>query len=276
MGYSSLMVHVDDAESANARIALASDLAELFNAELIGISGIAPDMPIIDPYTAGVALVEVWTEEQRIAVETIKRAEGRFRGVAGARRCDLAWRGATFDPAELIALQARAADLIIMGRESELSPSRAPNPGDVLMTAGRPVLVSPPSSTMTPMLAHILVAWKDSRESRRALADALPLLGKAGKITVIGIAEGGDETAYRDSVEDVANFIRLHKAEATALVIPSNGQSAGDLLSAYAKDNSVGLIVLGGYGHARAREWIFGGVTHSLLRTSPICCLFSH
>jgi nucleotide-binding universal stress UspA family protein len=276
MGYSSLMVHVDDIESANARIALACDLAELFNAGLIGISGIALDTPIIDPYTGGVALVEVWAEEERIAVEAINRAEGRFRRVAGGRRCDLAWRGATHDPAELIAVQARASDLIILGRDSELSRSRAPNPGDVLMTAGRPLLVSPPDSTMTKMLAHILVAWKDSRESRRALADALPLLGKAGKITVIGIAEGGDERSYRDSVEDVANFIRRHKADATALVVSSNGQSAGDLLLAYARDNRVGLIVLGGYGHARAREWMFGGVTRSLLRTSPICCLFSH
>ena len=137
-------------------------------------------------------------------------------------------------------------------------------------------MVTPPNFTLKPMLAHVLVAWKDSRESRRALTDALPLLGKAGKVSVIGIAEDGTEKASRDSVEDVSDFIRAHGKDAKALAISSNDQSIAEQLLAYAKANEVGLIVLGGYGHARMREWIFGGVTRSLLRTSQVCCLFSH
>jgi nucleotide-binding universal stress UspA family protein len=144
------------------------------------------------------------------------------------------------------------------------------------MAAGRPVLVTPPDFTLTPMLAHVLIAWKDCRESRRALTDSLPLLGRAGKITVIGIGEEGNEKANRDSVADVADFIRMHGKDATAMAMSSDGQSTAEQLLAYAKANEVGLIVLGGYGHARTREWIFGGVTRSLLRTSQICCLFSH
>lgn len=277
MGYASLMVYVDDVDSANARISLACDLADLFDAGLIGVSGSIPDIPVIDPYTGGAMLGEVWAEEQRIAEDEVKRAEGRFRSVAGARRSHLAWRGAVDYPTELVAKHARAADLIILGRDPlRPSPRHAADPGDVLMAAGRPVLIAPPNMSQKHMLAHVLVAWKDTRESRRAVADSLPLLGKAEKITVIGLAEGGDETSNRRSVEDVANFIHLHGANASALAVTSNDQPAAEQLLTYAEDNGVGLIVLGGYGHARAREWIFGGVTRYLLQASSICCLFSH
>ena len=145
-----------------------------------------------------------------------------------------------------------------------------------MMAAGRPILVVPPKLPQRQILSHVLVAWKDSRESRRAVADTLPFLRKAKLITVMEIAESGDEGANHRSVDDVANFIRLHGAAATPLALPANDQSAADRLLGYAEANGAGLIVLGGYGHARAREWIFGGVTRSMLKTSPICCLFSH
>jgi nucleotide-binding universal stress UspA family protein len=271
------MVYVDDVDSANACISLACDLADLFDAGLIGVSGSVPDIPIINPYTGGAMVAEIVTEEQRIAEEEVRRAEGRFRSVAGARRSQVAWRGAVEYPAELVAKHARAVDLIILGRDSLRPPPRhAADPGDVLMAAGRPVLVASPNSSQRHMLAHILVAWKDSRETRRAVTDSLPLLRKAEKVTVIGIAEEDDETSNRHSVDDVANFLHLHGVSASALAVSSDGRPAADLLLDYAKANGVGLIVLGGYGHARAREWIFGGVTRSLLRTSSICCLFSH
>jgi nucleotide-binding universal stress UspA family protein len=271
------MVYVDDAESANARIELACDLADLFDAGLIGITGGVPDMPVVDPYTGGAMLGEVWNEEQKIAADEVSRAEGRFRSVAGGRRSHMAWRGAVDYPAELVAVEARAADLIVLGRDSlRPPPHHAADPGDVIMAAGRPVLVVPGKPPQKQMLDHVVVAWKDSREARRAVADALPLLTKAAKVTVLGIAESGDDTATDRSVEDVANFLRLHGANAAALAVPPGAQSAAEQILTYAEANGVGLIVLGGYGHARAREWIFGGVTQTLLRKSPICCLFSH
>ncbi len=277
MGYASLMVYVDDSAGANARIELACDLADLFNAGLIGISGSVPDMPVIDPYTGGATLGAVWSEEQKIAADEVKRAEARFRNVAGSRRSNMAWRGRADYPAELVAVEARAADLIILGRDSlRRPPLLAADPGDVIMAAGRPVLVVPEKPPTTQMLDHVLVAWKDSREGRRAVADAQPLLAKAAKVTVLSIAESDDDAATKRLVEDVANFIRLHGANATALAVPAGAQSAAEQILTYAEANGVGLIVLGGYGHGRAREWIFGGVTDTLLRKSPVCCLFSH
>ena len=277
MGYASVMVYVDDVDSANSRITLACDLAELFEAELIGVSGSLPARPVIEPYLGGAMMSYAWIEEQKLAQEEVKRAEGRFRSIAGARRSHLAWRAGACDPTEFATRQSRKADVIILSPNSGWPRScNAANPGDVLMAAGRPVLVSPPNSALKPMLAHVLIAWKDCREARRVVADSLPLLDKADKITIIEIAEEADQASNRQSVEDVADFIRLHGKSATTLAISSNGQSTAEQLLAYADANAVGLIVLGGYGHARTREWIFGGVTRTLLQTSPICCLFSH
>jgi nucleotide-binding universal stress UspA family protein len=277
MSYASVMVYVDDLESTNCRIALACDFVELFDAELIGVSGSVPAMRFVEPCPGGAMVSNGLIEGQKLAEEEVKRAEGRFRSVAGARNAHLTWRAGVYDPEEFTACQARRADLIILGPDSGWPRVRnTANPGDVLMAAGRPVLVSPPNSALKPMLAHVLIAWKDCREARRAVADSLSLLGKAEKITIMEIVEEAEEACNRQSVEDVADFIGLHGKSATALAISSNGQSTADQLLGYADANDVGLIVLGGYGHARTREWIFGGVTHTLLQKSPICCLFSH
>ena len=277
MGYASVMVYVEDVESADSRVVLACDLAKLFDARLIGVSASVPTPPIMQPYPGGPMLGLVWAKEQQIAEQEVRRAEGRFRSIGSVRFAELTWRGGLNDPAQFVACQARTTDLIVLGPESSWPcPCNVANPGDVVMAAGRPVLVTPPNSSLKSMLAHVLIAWKDCRESRRALTDALPLLGRAAKITVIGIAEAGNETANRDLVADVSDFIRMHGNDATALPTSSNGQATAEQLLAYAKANEVGLIVLGGYGHARTREWIFGGVTRSLLRTSQVCCFFSH
>ncbi len=277
MGYASVMVYVEDADIAESRIVLACDLAKLFEARLVGVSASFPIPPVVQPNPGGAMIGLVWAQEQQMAEQEVQRAEGRFRSIGGGRFAELIWRGGLYDPAQFVALQARIADLIILGPESSWPcPCNVTNPGDVVMAAGRPVLVTPPNFTLKPMLADVLVAWKDCRESRRALTDSLPLLGRAEKITVIGIGEEGNEKANGESVADVSDFIRMHGKDATPLVMSSNGQSTAEQLLAYAKANEVGLIVLGGYGHARTREWIFGGVTRSLLRTSQICCLFSH
>jgi nucleotide-binding universal stress UspA family protein len=278
MGYASVMVYVDDFDTANARIELACDVADLFQAGLMGISGSVPASPMIDPYTGAATPAQAWTDERDAAADQVKRAEARFRRVAGARRGLMSWRGAVDHPAELVAREARAVDLIIVGRASEHGrQSNALDPGDVLMAAGRPVLVAPPELPQGNMLARVIVAWRDSRESRRAVADALPVLRKAEQVTVVGISEYlEEEEATKLSVNDVASFIRLHGVAATPLALSQTHETVAKRLIDYARDNNVGLIVLGGYGHARVREWAIGGVTRSLLKTSPVCCLFSH
>ena len=271
------MVYVDDFDTTDSGVALACELAALFGAELTGVSGSVPAMPFIEPYPGGAMVGNGLIERQQLAEDDIKRAEGRFRSVAGARNLRLSWRAGVYDPDEITARHARKADLIILRPDSGWPRmSTAVNPGNVMMDAGRPVLVSPPNVSLKPMLSHVLIAWKDCREARRALADSLPLLARAEKITVLEVSEAAEKPRHYESLQDVADFIDLHGMSATAIAVSPNGQSTADRLLEYALANGIGLVVLGGYGHARAREWIFGGVTHTLLRNSQVSCLFSH
>jgi nucleotide-binding universal stress UspA family protein len=145
------------------------------------------------------------------------------------------------------------------------------------MRAGRPVLVVPPSVSALEG-RRALVAWKDTREARRAVADALPLLAHAEEVLVVeavsGDAEERDQALRRAG--DVAGLLARHGATARGEALEVRGRTVADELLLAAERHGADLVVAGGYGHARLREWAFGGVTRDLLARCPMCCLLSH
>jgi nucleotide-binding universal stress UspA family protein len=151
-----------------------------------------------------------------------------------------------------------------------------PDPGALVLRAGRPVLAVPPGVNSLGG-RRIVVAWKDSREARRAIQDALPFLRRADEVIVVEVCETSDEvTDSQARLRDVAQYLKRHQIKAVAeRVRPVEGAAVNSLLR-LAQDESADLIVAGAYGHSRLGEWIFGGVTQGLLARSPVCCLFSH
>jgi nucleotide-binding universal stress UspA family protein len=111
---------------------------------------------------------------------------------------------------------------------------------------------------------NIVVGWKDSREARRAVVDALPFLQAAKEVTVATIHEG-DFANEKESLEDVLGWMRRHDIEPRGDVQPSAAGGPAETLESLAKDRGADLIVTGGYGHGRMREWLFGGMTRDLL-----------
>ena len=145
-----------------------------------------------------------------------------------------------------------------------------------LSKTGRPVLVVPPTVHTSPAGAGVVIGWAETREARRAVSDALPFLQRARHVSVAHVyAEGERESACR-CVDDVVAFLDRHKIKAEAVVQPRTGTSTAKQLVAIAREKHAGLIVMGGYGHARLREWAFGGVTREMLKASPVCLLLSH
>ena len=178
------------------------------------------------------------------------------------------------NPAKALARESRAADLLVVGRRPENAsslPSRQADPGDVLMRAGRPVLVVPPGLS-TLHAAHVVVAWKDSREARRTIADALPLLKRATSVLVLEICETtNDQDDSNGAVADVADYLSRHGVSASAETRPlREGSVSAELLLA-AEQRGAELIVAGAYGHPRFQEWVFGGLTRALLAHFPKC-----
>jgi nucleotide-binding universal stress UspA family protein len=123
--------------------------------------------------------------------------------------------------------------------------------------------------------ARVAIAWKDTREARRALSDSMPFLRDAEKVFLVEVCEDHDAEAAQRRVSDVINYLtRHHITTSTGLVL--RARNATDELLRVIRTEQVDLLVAGAYGHSRLGEWAFGGVTRDFLHKGPVCCLFSH
>jgi nucleotide-binding universal stress UspA family protein len=120
------------------------------------------------------------------------------------------------------------------------------------------------------------IGWKDTREARRAVQDALPLLRKAARITIVEACRLDEEETSLPRLNDVVRYLARHGITGgTKVTVEGKGSDAARLIE-FANAETADLLVTGAYGHSRRGEWMFGGMTRELLATSPICCLMSH
>lgn len=275
MTYATLMVHLDLDHPSDSRIEVAEDLAETFSATLIGIAAGDPRLP----YYAEGGMAQDLVEQDRAAIEQrLAEMEQRFRELAAKRAIEAEWRGALARPTDYVAAQARAADLVIVGtghRGALLDPLRELDAAALVMQAGRPIFVVPPKAGRLD-LSSVLIGWKDTREARRAVHDALPLLGRAREVNVVEVVErGGDRLDALARVADVVAWLGRHGIEASHMV-PSGTDDAPERLEETADQVGASLIVAGAYGHSRLGEWMFGGVSRDLLAHARRCALLAH
>lgn len=190
MSYATIMVHVDPDGKADDRVTLAAGLSARFNARLIGAT--AREIPA--PLTYGGTIVEPKPTEARLKEmhARLDAAGATFKALAGSgSRSE--WRAALETPSAFICRQARAADLLIIGHDpapGDLYGSL--DPGATVVKAGRPVLAVP-KGAVSLSASRVVVAWKDTREARRALRDSLPLLRDATRVSIVEINEPGAE-----------------------------------------------------------------------------------
>jgi len=276
MSYATLMVHLDPAGKNEATLGVAAALAERYGAAAIGVAATDPQPA---PYFYGAFGDQVFEQDRARTQAELDGLGERFRAAMQGRASHLEWRSALAPPARYAAREARAADLLIVGATSGgllADPMVQLDIPDLVMQAGRPVLVVPPE--VPPLrFAGAVVAWKDTREARRAASDALPLLRQCASVTVAAIEEDGEEdlARCREGVDDVVAWLRRHGIAAQGLAMLSFGDPAGQL-DTIASEHGADVIVAGAYGHSRFSEWVFGGVTRRLLTRVPRCLLLSH
>lgn len=276
MTYRTLLVHLElDAKNAGL-LEITADLARKFDANVIGIAACQPSQTLFDEgLSAGQRMIEDRAEISR----ALTAAEAEFRENLLGRVKNVEWRSRiTYGSlASYIAEEARAADLIITRPTSGsglLDNTRCVNVGALALEAGRPILVVPPGvSSLT--LNNTFVAWKDSRESRRAVADALPLLRLARNVTVLEAASSAAQSRAHNHVADVARWLAKHDIDAEAVTTVLSGDDATDLYDELI-ESGCDFLVAGAYGHSRLREYVFGGVTRELLLSAAYCVLISH
>jgi nucleotide-binding universal stress UspA family protein len=275
MSYASMLVHVDSEGPLDGRCSIAADLADRFHASLIGIAAWAP-MSVFPPAEEVIQNPAIGDLHLRDMRALLDQRGKEFHATFGGPDRRLEWRSVLDFPTEAVAREARAADLVIIGNVKEnRGPFRDLHSGSTILKAGRPVLVVPKRlDSLLPR--RIAIAWKDVREARRAVGDALPFLQAAQSVVIVEILEEGDQNGAVHRLQDVANYLARHRvATVTQRVRPAD-VTAVDALMRFVEDENVDLLVSGAYGHSRLGEWVFGGVTRELLAAAPICCLFSH
>jgi nucleotide-binding universal stress UspA family protein len=274
MSYATLMVHLDVDGKSSGRENVAADLAARFHAHLIGVGAWAP----MSVFLAEGAKVDPDPTEPHLQdMKSLLDQKGRQFCAAVARSDPQAeWRSILDFPTDVLAQECRSADLVIVGPGQESSdPFRALDPGGLVLKAGRPVLIVPAGvASLSPR--HVAIAWKDAREARRAVGDALPFLQQAESVMIVEISEVGESGRILGHVKDVAGYLARHGIDVIAERVRPAEVSVTDALLRVVHDENINLLVAGAYGHSRLGEWAFGGVTRDLLAQSPVCCLLSH
>ena len=256
----SILLHVDAAPRCTQRLRMAQALAARHGAALDLLYAVTPavlSQPLGLAEAAGVTMqaLQAVDDERRQATERMVREAG-----AGA-----AWAVASeASPLAGFTEHALFADLLVMGQHDGVQPWLAGTPADfvesVLLASGKAALVLPCVGHFDTVGERVLLAWKPTREAAHALAAALPLLCGARELHVVGV--GDDERPRLDT------FLQRHHA-------PLEG-SAGELLLSLASDFEVDLLVMGCFGHSRAREWVLGGATRTVLQSMTVPVLMAH
>lgn len=270
MAFGAIMVHVDFDEDSQNRIHVAAGIANRFDSFLIGVAGWWLRKHDDD------AGVDYGTKNRQKEIQDqLQRLGATFQRIVEANPRGTEWRSSTSFPNEFISAQARAADLLVIGQA--LLPGdelRTYDPGSVILAAGRPALVIPPGMRHFEP-SNVLIAWKDTREARRAVRDALPFLKRA-KSVCLAMANPADSQGANEQIADVVHYLEHNDVSVSRQIAIVADDNEGNILVELARKHDSNLIVAGAYGRTRLSEWIFGGVTRHLLLTSPVPCLFSN
>ncbi len=277
MAYKTIALWLDARRSAPTDAAIR--MAQAFGAHLTALNHV--DMTRLPPYIRAHLGEELAREQMRRAEQDAAAAAAGFEAIA--RREGLGSvevRRLAGDPVLGLAVSARYADLIVLGQvdaENTDGPEQRDFPDHAILATGRPLLMIPYAGTFNTIGEHVVVAWSATRESTRAVTDALPLLQRAKKVTVIiGDAKPGAGGHGASPGADIALYLARQGVKVEVSLEQTAGIDVGSLLLSRIADLDADLLVMGAYGHSRVRELVLGGVTRTILRQMTVPVLMSH
>lgn len=270
-----VLVQIHGSQAGQRRARFALELATRFGAQLIGIH-VTPSAEARPVYKPSVVAAAELAISRRLTLEA-EAAEAIFREEIVPHMPSARWIACSADVVEAVCAHARYADLVILGQyEGQGPPERHPLPvaHSIVLRCGRPVLVIPPGSSAC-QITKIAIAWDGGREAVRAVHDALPFLNLAHTVDIITAVHPA-ASLDRTSARQLAQHLQHHGiniAEGARYVATLNGPRA---LRDELELGSYDLLVMGGYSHSMWREFVFGGITQSILLSSKIPVLVSH
>jgi len=279
MSLKNILVQIDHRKAMPARLDYVLRLAQQHDAHLTGLHCATP---VYLPNYIRAELPESVQRDQlaREAAEAEADKASFERVVSAAGYAAKAeWRASGGDPIDALTLHGRYADLVVVGQVDPDAGSDevADMPGSLALEVGRPVLAVPYVGKYPTVAEHILVAWNAGREATRAVNDALPLLKRAKKVTILAVnPRPGFFGHGAQPGADIALHLARHGVKAEAAQLASDDIDPGDLLLSRASDLGSDLIVMGAYGRSRMRELVLGGVTRHMMAHMTVPLLLSH
>jgi nucleotide-binding universal stress UspA family protein len=273
-----IAVFTDDHSETNI-LEFAGLLAEEQGARLIDVfMQPAPAVTTAQSFARGTGIREVIEENQ----SELEGIEAHHRSLFDdiVRRHGIQsrseWRSLTHWSSE-VGVHAYYADLVVIARPERADQVASPPDlaESLVLSSGRPIILFPPGGKAS-RVRRVLVAWNTTRESIRAAADALPLVVKADAVEIL-IVDSQDPRAGhgQEPGADIARHLARHGAHVEVQRISSGGQDVGHLLLSRAAAFRADLVVMGAYGHSQLREWMFGGVTRTVLYKAGLPVLMS-
>ena len=273
-----IVVFIDGEAEAPSILEFAGVLAEEHGAHLIGVlMQPPPTVTTAQTFARGEGIREVIQAQEQEAVGLEAHHRGVFEDVV--RRHGLEpgseWRSLPSFSSE-VGVHAYYADLVIISRPEHAGQTAGP-PGlaeSLVLSSGRPIIMFPPRGTVS-RVRRVVVAWNATRESIRAVADAMPLLVKAEAVQVLLADPQRQRTHGQEPGADIARHLARHGAQVEVRRLSSDGEDVGRLLLSESAKFRADLLVMGAYGHSQVSEWMFGGVTRTVLYEAGLPILMS-
>jgi nucleotide-binding universal stress UspA family protein len=280
-----LVVVLDGSSRADVVTGLAIDIARHHDAHLTGLCPLdlllPTDLLLLSGYPEASPLQEAASQMQVRAEEKAHGIGASFLERLRLNNVRGNWQLAGGPAAHAVTRRARTADLLVIGQNDPDHPLPPPGRhlvGDALMNCARPLLVTPYAGRFETIGTNVLIGWNGTREAARAVHDALLLLDPATNVTVLTVEHAGSASETQEVPgAEIAEHLARHGLKVTAArTVIDASMSDADALLGYVSDSGADLLVVGGYGHSRAREMVLGGVTRELLNYMTVPLLMSH
>ena len=278
MTYKTILAHCDASPKIGQRLDIAAELARRHSARLVGVYVRTPiDVPAF--FDGPMPTNALFAAYEAAAKDAETAAVAAFAKATKGNHLPIEWRVVDGDVDEQLALQARYADLLVLGQTDPQSEAPAPPalPKSVVLASGRPALVVPYVGASAPPGRTVMLCWNASRESARAASDALPLFKEAEKVIVLLVDPKSSPAGHgAEPGADVATWLVRHGIEVTVQRDVAANSDLGSVILSRAADHDVDLIVMGVYGHSRLREMVLGGASRTLLSSMTVPVLMAH
>jgi nucleotide-binding universal stress UspA family protein len=272
-----LVVNLGIGNPRDVAVDYAVSIAETFDAHLCGVA--FSYEPVVPPSIMGGIPADVidaqWAASAQAADAAIAgfEAAAKREGIVAEHRKLKASLGGAGD---LFGRLARRFDLSVVGQaEPKHGPAQDLVIEGALFGSGRPVIVVPYIQKGGLKLDRVLICWDGSRPAARAIGDAMPFLARAAAIDVVIVASGREKSDEIPGV-DMGEHLARHALKIEVKRLVSGDLDVANTILSYAADSGADLIVMGGFGHSRLREFVLGGVTRGILGSMTVPALMSH